>query len=369
MKAPLDHIPSGLLTLDDYEQLAQSFIDEPTYTYISSGAGQEATLIRNRSAFGNISILPRVLQDVTSGNLSTDLSTMRLSSPLMLAPVAHHGLVHDQGELAMAQAAEAMNIPMVVSTLSSKTLEEISQQTTANLWFQLYIQPNELATQDLIKRAEAAGYQALVITVDAPLSGLRYKTQRSGFKWPESVQSANLQAYAAQEPLPLYKGQSAIFQGIMRDAPTWESVEAIIQSTTLPVWIKGVTHPLDVAKAKSIGVSGVIISNHGGRVLDDMPSSLSRLPIIRSEVGAHYPLILDGGIRSGADLFKARALGADAMMIGRPQLYALAIAGALGVAHMIQTLQQELEITMALAGCPTISSITSASIHCRGELC
>lgn len=210
----------------------------------------------------------------------------------------------------------------------------------------------------LLRRAEAAGYTAIALTLDAAIQVPSLQALHAGFRLPPHVMAVNLHGNAqAPDAASQGGGHSRIFQGVMRQAPTWADVDWLLTQTALPVWIKGVLHPDDAVALKARGVAGLVVSNHGGRGLDGAPASLHMLPKVRQAVGAGMPLMFDGGIRSGADVFKALALGADAVLVGRLQLYALAVAGALGVAHMLQLLRDELEICMAQAGCATLADI------------
>ncbi|MDP1776621.1 MAG: alpha-hydroxy acid oxidase, partial [Moraxellaceae bacterium] len=256
----------------------------------------------------------------------------------------------------------ALQSVMISSTLASNTLEDIAQQAGPQRWFQLYLQPQRKITLDLLRRAEAAGYTAIVLTLDASIQIPSQRALRAQFCMPQHCVAANLTGY---EPAPtdtLSHNESRIFQGVMRHAPTQNDIEWLLTQTHLPVWFKGVLHPEDACLLQSLGAQGLVVSNHGGRTLDGAPASLTMLPAIRQAVGCDYPLLFDGGIRSGADIFKAIALGADAILIGRLQLYALSVAGALGVAHMIRTLHEELEATMALAGCATLHDIRATKL-------
>ena len=351
----LNHIPADIVSLADYEKLAKDFMPEPVYEYINSGCADEITLRNNRSALDRIRLYSRVLADFKQATTATRLLGQSVRHPILLAPVAHQCLVHNDGELASAQAAEAMETGIVTSTLSSHPLEAIAGQTNQLKWFQLYFQPTRQQTLELVQRAESAGYSALVVTVDVPVNGLRNRIQRSGFQLPPEAQNIHGQAQATVELTP---DQSIVFQGIMSEAPQWQDISWLRQQTQLPIIIKGISHPQDATKAIEAGANGIAVSNHGGRSLDCLPASIELLPAIRRAVGPDTTLLLDGGLRRGSDIFKALALGADAVMIGRPQVYALAIAGALGVAHMLKMLRDELEITMALCGCSTLADIT-----------
>lgn len=356
----LTQLPPELVALEDYQRLAPDFIPEPIYTYIRSGGADEHTLKRNSDAFSKLSLYNRVLVDFEQANTHTHLLGERFRHPILLAPVAHQGLVHHDAELATAQAADALEAGFVCSTLASKPIESIAANTTAPKWFQLYFQSSRTRTLALVERAQACGYSALVVTVDVPINGLRNHIQRSGFQLPENAQDISA-TNEHQTPIELNAEQSIIFQGLMSEAPKWQDIEWLKQNTQLPIVLKGISHPQDAQRALSIGVAGFVVSNHGGRSLDTLPATLDMLPAIRQAVGDSTPVLLDGGIRRGTDIFKALALGADAVMVGRPQMYALAVAGALGVAHMLKLLRDELEVTMALCGCQTLSDINE---HC-----
>lgn len=358
LQPALDHIPADVVSLADYERLSSTRLRHDIHEYINSGSADELTLQANRSAFERLQILPSLLGDFSRASCRSRLLEPPLNYPLLLAPVAHQRLVHADGELATVRAAEAMQTPMIVSTLSSYRLEDIAASGHPHLWFQLYWQSDRERSLSLVRRAEQAGYKALVITLDAPVNGLRNRIQRAGFRLPAGVQEANLQDLA---PLPqrlLEPDQSLVFHGVMADAPTLADLQWLRRQTRLPLLVKGVINPRDARLLQHQGMDGLIVSNHGGRTLDGLPATISMLPAIRAAVGASYPLLLDSGIRRGGDIFKAVALGANAVLIGRPQLHALSVAGALGVAHMLRLLHDELEITMALAGCPTLADIT-----------
>jgi 4-hydroxymandelate oxidase len=331
------------------------------YAHIAGGSGDEKALAANRAAFARFGIRPRVLVDCRAGHTAVELCGERFAHPVLLAPVSHHALVHPDGEIATAQAADAQETGMIVSTLSSVPLERVAAEMRRNRWFQLYFQPEWRATESLVARAEQAGYSAIVATVDAPVSGLRNRAERAGFVSPPDVRSANLE-FAEPRPPMLVPGQSRIFQGAMAHAPTWDDVRRLRALTRLPILLKGIVHPDDASRAIEIGVDGVVVSNHGGRALDEAPAPLEVLASIRDAVGPEVPLLVDGGIRRGGDVFIALALGADAVLIGRPQLYALAVDGAIGVARLLRLLRDELELTMALAGCPTVADIDPRSL-------
>ncbi len=352
-------LPANIYCARDYEDLARQALDAPTFAHVSGGAGRDATVAANLAAFDAIKITPRILRDLSGGSTACRVAGQDRPHPIWLAPVAFQELFSPAAERDTAAAAAATGTCMVVSTLSSASLEDIAQGAGPDRWFQLYVQPSREATLDLVRRAETAGYSAIVLTVDAPIHAPGLTSLRAGFRG--HLTAANLTAYAAPaaEPAP---GQSRVFQGFMRHAPTWADVAWLRSQTRLPLWLKGVMHPDDARAAVEAGIDGVVVSNHGGRELDCAPASLSALPAIRAAVGADYPLLFDGGVRSGEDVFRAVAQGANGVMVGRLQAYALAVAGALGVGHMIKLLREELEICMALAGCATLADVAQAQV-------
>lgn len=361
-RPPLNSIPSDVLCAQDYETLASHFIDPAAYAYIAGGCGSDATVGANRAAFSRRAIVPRLLCNVTGGHSRLSLFGQALAHPVVLAPVAYQALVHAPGEVDTARAAAATDTPMMISTLASHTLERLAGVPGLHGWFQLYFQPGRTETLDLVRRAEAAGYRVLVVTLDAAIKTPSRSAVRAGFTMPADEVAANLTTYPSSPPLELQPGDSRIFQGLMRQAPTLDDLVWLLRETRLPVVVKGVLHPADATMLRDLGVAGVVVSNHGGRALDGAPASLDALPAIRRAVGPAFPVLFDSGIRSGSDIFKAIALGADAVLIGRLQVYALAVAGALGVAHMLRLLREELELCMAQAGCATLADIVPDAI-------
>jgi len=357
---PLQNIPADIVCLDDYQRYAKEFLAHDIYEYIAAGVADEHTLHRNRSAFANIELKPRLLRDFSGASTQTTLLSHNLAHPFLLAPLGYQQLCHASGELATAIAADAMDTAMVVSTLATASLEDIAAQTDAPKWFQLYFQPQRADTSILIARAEAAGYSAIVVTVDAPLSGLRNRPQRAGFQIPLEIEAVNI------SPAQKLAGQNAILQQLMALAPQWQDLAWLKQQTQLPIIIKGVINPDDAVQLADMGMDGIIVSNHGGRCLDGLPASIDALPAIRDALGSDFPILLDSGIRRGSDIIKSIALGANAVLIGRPQAFSLAVAGALGVAHMLRLLKEELEITMALCGCPHIDDINRDCLFTSG---
>jgi len=376
---------SRLSCLHDYERAAQARLSAEVWAYLNAGAADGLTHKWNTQAYQRRAVLPRVLQPATGGNTAVRLLGTILPHPILIAPTAYHALAHPQAERATALAAAALHAPYVVSTLSSVSLEDIAQthrqasqeQTCqggtasplappAPLWFQLYLQPERDISLDLLRRAEAAGYQAIMLTVDAPIQGLRNQEQRLGFQHPARIAAANLTRYTAPaaQGSSLPAGASLFSHPLVIRMASWTDVAWLVAHSRLPVLIKGILHPLDVAPALNAGAAGLIVSNHGGRVLDTVPATLDALPAIMAALPANrrdsLPVLIDGGIRRGTDVLKARALGATAVLIGRPVLHGLAVAGATGVAHVLNLLRSELEAAMVLAGCKTWDAITSA---------
>lgn len=354
---PSPALPPELRCAADHERLAQALIAPDVLAYIEGGSGQELTLRRNRGAFSRQAILPRVLSSLQHGHTRTTLLGQALAHPILLAPVAWQKLVHPQGEIETARGAHATDTCMVLSTLSSCSLEDVAEHAGPR-WFQLYWQASREHTLHLVRRAEAAGYTALVLTLDASVQTPSLRAQRAGFRFPADVSAVNLKDLPPMALPSIGPDDSAIFQGVMSTAPTWEDLRWLREQTALPLLVKGVLRTDDALRLRELGVDAQIVSNHGGRALDGAPASLDRLPALRQALGAHYPLLLDSGIRSGHDVFQALALGANAVLIGRLQLHALAVGGALGVAHLLRTLREELELCMAQAGCATLADIT-----------
>ena len=363
MNAPLPgNSPlAGLATLADHEAQARTQLSEQAWAYFSGGAADELSLGANRQAWDSQLLLPRVLQPLAGGHTQVQVLGRTLAHPILLAPVAYQALAHPQGEIATAQAAAALQAGMVLSTQASTRLEDVAatflpEAGRGPLWFQLYFQADRSATRELVVRAEQAGYEALVLTVDAPCSGARDRERRAGFQLPPGVSAVNLPPPAALQ----LSGPSALFDGLLQQAPSWDDVAWLQSQTRLPILLKGVLHPADARQACALGLAGLIVSNHGGRTLDTVPATAQVLPRIAEAVQGRLDLLVDGGIRRGTDVLKAIGLGAQAVLVGRPYVYGLAHAGALGVAHVLRLLRDELEIAMALCGCRTLAQAGAA---------
>lgn len=359
---PLTAIPADITSLADYERRARAHLTAETWRHIESGAGAQTSLAANRAQFDARPLVPRMLADLTGGSTALDLFGQRHAAPLLLAPLAYHRLAHPEGELATMRAAAALETTMVVSTLASMPIEDIAQAARAAaaalgrapppLWFQLYLQPERAASLGLVRRAEAAGYGVIVVTVDAAV-------KRADFALPSGVAAVNLRGEGQAPQRAEAAGNGGIVFGtpLADRAPTWADIAWLRGETRLPLVIKGLLAPDDARRAVEAGMDGIIVSNHGGRVLDGTITPMAALPAIAETVDGAVPLLLDGGVRHGTDALKALALGARAVLVGRPQLHALAVAGMPGVAHMLHMLRAELELAMAQTGCATLADI------------
>lgn len=361
----LEKIPPGVITLADHEAHARSVLDDNAWAYFSGGAADEITLRANNSAWSALNLQPRVLRTMAGGHTRVTLLGRTLAHPVLLAPVAFQRMAHPDGEMASAYAAAAQGAGLVLSTQSSTPLESVAHAVLGEaqrgpLWFQLYMQHDRGFTRELVQRAEQAGYEALVLTVDASSSGVRDRERRAGFTLPPHVSAVNLDGLRPPAPSTLQPGQSALFDGLLATAPTWSDVEWLQAQTRLPVLLKGILHEDDARQAAALKLAGIVVSNHGGRTLDTTPATAMVLPRIADATKGELPLLVDGGIRRGTDILKAMALGASAVLVGRPCLYGLANAGALGVAHVLRLLRDELEIAMALSGCATLDQASRA---------
>ena len=360
VRAAHSQIPADIACAADYERHAIHHIEAHAWRHIQGGADQNLTLTHNRQAWDGLRLLPQPIADLGRAHTRTTLLGHDLASPILLAPVAYQCLVHPEGELATVRAATALQTGMLVSTLSSYSLEDIAQagQTAAAemgqgapRWFQLYLQPDRAHSLQLIRRAEAAGYTAIVWTVDASI-------KRSGFALPYGVEAANLRDMPHTTHTSALQGPMLFGTPLMQQAPSWDDLRWLRAHTQLPLIVKGILSPAQARQAVAYGADALVVSNHGGRVLDGVVSPVEVLPAIAAAMGAGTPLLVDSGVRYGTDVVKALALGAHAVLIGRPQMHVLATAGLLGVAHLLHLLRAELELAMAHLGCARVADIT-----------
>jgi 4-hydroxymandelate oxidase len=333
------------ITLDDFETLAREKLPHTIYEFIASGAADETTLRWNREAFQQIRLRPRVLTDVSRTETNITLFGESLPFPILLAPVAYQRLMHPEGEIAAARGAAQAGAIFVMSTAANCCIEDIAA-AGARLWLQIYLQSDRGVTRDLVQRAGAAGAHAICLTVDTPVLGTRTRQARARFALPPDLPTPHLDALG-RERLSVVSAT--------REPITWKDVEWLQSITKLPLLLKGILDADDAQHAAESGAAGIIVSNHGARNLDTVPATIEALPPIAERV--RIPILLDGGVRRGTDVIKAIALGAKAILIGRPYAYALAVGGAEGVARVVAILRRELETAMALLGRASISAL------------
>ncbi|MEU6647383.1 aminotransferase class I/II-fold pyridoxal phosphate-dependent enzyme [Saccharomonospora sp. NPDC046836] len=354
------------LTLADIARQAEPCLDPAVWDFIEGGAGDERTLAANRAAFDRVWLRPTVLAGSGAPRLGTTILGRAWAAPFGIAPLAYHTLAHPDGELATVRAAGAAGIPVAVSTFAGRTFEEVAEAATAPVWLQVYCFRDRAITENLVRRAERAGFEALVLTVDTPHLGRRARDARNGFTLPPHVRPANLPSVGDLSPAEHARAQ-------FDPALDWSVIDWLRSTSSLPVLVKGILTAADALRAVEAGVDGVIVSNHGGRQLDGVPPTLDVLPEITTAVAGRCPVLLDGGVRRGADVLVARALGADAVLVGRPVLHGLAIGGQDGVAQVLDTLRAELADAMSLAGVTAVDRagpglVTAAEPHLRSAV-
>ena len=351
--------PKALLNVLEFEEAARQAIEPLAWDYYRSGAWGEWTVQANMRAWGDLRIWHRVLVDVSKRDLSSTLLGAPLPWPLLLAPTALHRLAHPDGELATARAASRHGCPMILSSFSSTAVEDVCQATLAPVWMQLYVSPDRGFTAELAQRAIAAGCSALVLTVDTPVWGVRERDVRNGWRLPPGVDVVNLLRPGRTGPTGHQgAGIGEVLGWAIDPSLTWADLEALVERSPVPVLVKGLCRADDALHAIEHGARGVIVSNHGGRQLDGAPPTAESLPAVAEAVGGRVPILVDGGIRRGADVLRALALGASAVAIGRPVLWGLGAGGEAGVARVLEILRQELDLAMALAGCARLADIT-----------
>ena len=374
--------PAHPVSIAELEAAAEQALDERAVAYIWGGAGSEDSMRENLEAFRRWRIVPRVLRDISVRDLSTTLLGTELPAPLLVAPVGVQTLVHHDGESATARAAAALGLPMVVSTVSATSMEEIAEASgNGPRWYQLYWPSDRELAESLVRRAEAAGYSALVLTVDNAIVGWKprdlqqaYLPQLEGIGIAQFVSDPVFRAALERSPEEDMGAAIGHFLGVFSNpAITWDDLEWLQGVTTLPIVLKGILHPDDAREAVERGVGGIVVSNHGGRQVDGAIASIDALPMIVEGLGVDTAgdrpaILLDSGVRSGADAFKALALGADAVMVGRPFLWGLALAGQEGVETVLRGLLAELDLTMALSGYTALEQLDRGALTLRREM-
>jgi 4-hydroxymandelate oxidase len=351
----------SLVNLPDYEARARELVDGSTLDYYDGGSNDEITLRDNVAAFSRIALYPRMFRGVGARDMSTSLVGSNARWPVIVAPVALLGMLSPDGEVPAARAATAVGSIFVLSSLSVTPIEDVIAASTGPVWFQLYVYKDRAASEALVKRVEEAGCSALELTADTPILGRRERDVRNSFDLPEGLWTPNLTADAGSLTPPAGSDSpfKAAIDALFYPDLTWDDVAWLTSITRLPVLIKGLLRADDAVRAVDAGAAGVIVSNHGGRQLDTAPAAIDALGAIADAVGDRTELIVDGGIRRGADVLKAIALGARAVQIGRPIVWGLVVDGEQGVGDVLGLLRDELDLAMALTGCRSIDEITS----------
>ncbi|MCH8907730.1 MAG: alpha-hydroxy-acid oxidizing protein [Candidatus Heimdallarchaeota archaeon] len=346
----------------DFQKISKENISQMAYDYINGGSQDELTLNRNRNAFKKIKVKQFVLRDVDTIDTSHQVLGEKIPFPIMLAPISLHRLSHPEGELATARAAHKLDTIMILSSLSSTSLEDVAAAASGRKWFQLYWMSNKEVTKNIVDRAETNGYSAIVLTVDAPVLGKREKDVYNEFSLPEGIELMNYQGLdQAFLPDTGSTGGSGLAQYVMaqfNSALTWKDLDWLTSLTNLPILIKGVQTTQDAKLAVDYGMQGVIVSNHGGRQLDGSLSSIECLPRVTEAIKGEIEILLDSGVRRGSDVFKAIALGATSTVIGRPYIWGLGAAGEEGIQQVFEILRSEFEETMGLTGVSSVADIT-----------
>lgn len=338
---------AGLFSVPQYEERAKGLVSLPAWEYYDMGCADDVTVRWNKEAYQRIRLEPRVMIDVARIDLRTTLFDREMAHPILLAPAASHMLVHPEGEVATARGAAAAGATMVLSANSNRSVEDVAAATTQPLWFQLYVDRDRDIAKDLIQRVQAAGCKALCVTVDQPVIYARDRSNR---------QSDGLRSLPLPNVRRAVPGATQTSGGRSRSL-VWKDLEWFRSITPLKIVLKGVMHPDDAEQAVKAGADAIVVSNHGGRALDTVPATIDALPRVADRVSRRIPVLMDGGIRRGTDVLKALAHGANAVLIGRPYLYGLAINGSDGVRHIVQILRNELEAAMALTGRTSIAQI------------
>lgn len=376
-----------LLNVEDYQRRARANLPRFVRDYIDGAAEREHCLQRNRTALDQLTLTPRVLRDTTIVDTSVEIFGRRWKHPFAIAPMGLNGLIRPQGDVLMARAAKRHGIPFIQSTASNARLEIVAQESTAP-WLQLYVMGDRSMAEQLVRRAARAGSEAVVLTVDVPVSGYRERDERNGFRLPfkptlgtalEMLTHPSWLLRATFAGAPRFvnlsetegkgstQAQAALLNRTMDRSLVWESIRWLRTLWSGPLLLKGVLHPDDAAKALQNGIDGLIVSNHGGRQLDAAPAAIEALPRVLEAVGGQVPVLVDSGFRSGADIAKALALGAQGVLIGRPALYGLAVNGEEGASSVLELLARELTRTMTLLGASNVAELSDLDLQGVGR--
>ena len=347
------------INVADYERLAEERCEPGYWGYVAGGAGDEVTLREHAAAFARVQLRPRMLVDVSETTARTTVLGAEAAMPLLVAPTSLQRVAHPDGEPALARAAEAVGTVYCLSSLASVRPRELADAVPGVVrWFQLYWSRDRGFTRELVAEAADAGFTALVLTVDLPTAGARERDRRSGFRLPEGLPMPNL---------PRSLGSSAYFHDtlgeIVDTSLTWRDLEWLGSECSLPLVVKGVLTAEDATLAAEHGAAGIVVSNHGGRQLDGVPATLAALPEVVEAAGGRVEVYLDGGVRRGTDAVKALALGARAVLVGRPALWGLACDGEAGARHVLELLRDEILLALVLLGAPTPGDVGSAHVR------
>ncbi|MDG5758984.1 lactate 2-monooxygenase [Natronococcus sp. A-GB1] len=364
--------PEFPVAYEGLEERAREELDEKAFAYVAGGAGSESTVEANDRAFDAWQIVPRILQDVSDRDLSVELFGSELSAPVLLAPIGVQGILHDEAELAVARAANVVGVPMISSSVSSYTMEEIADQLETTGWFQLYWSADRDVAASFLERAEDAGFEAIVVTLDTPKMGWRERDIELAYL--PFLEGQGIRNYfeddafcdrlETDDPWADPEASLESFTDCFGDASlTWDDLSFLREHTDLPIVLKGVLHPDDASRAVEHGVDGLIVSNHGGRQVDGAIPALEALPEIAEAVGDDVPVLFDSGIRRGSDAIRAIALGADAVLLGRPYAYGLGIGGADGVEAVLRNFLADLDLTVGLSGRASVDELDRSTIR------
>lgn len=360
--------PSVPLAYDELERTARDHIPGRHHDYVAGAAGTEGTLGENRDAFHRYRVVTRVLRDVSERDLSVRLFGRELPAPLLLAPIGSQSKYDDEGELATARGAAELGVPFVVGTMSSYTLEAVAEEAGRSpCLFQLYWLQDWDVTASLVRRAERADYEAIIVTVDSQLPKWRQRYLRNIHADARNPPKANLLSDPVAEEK--YGGADDLAAAVRSDSAfdketslTWDALDFLGEQTDLPIVLKGILTPEDAREAVDRGVDGIVVSNHGGRQIDGGLAAMDALPDVLAAVDGRIPVLLDSGIRGGSDVFKAVALGADAVLFGRPYIYGLSIAGQRGVYETVGNCLAELDSVLGLSGRPSIDEVDRSAL-------
>ncbi|KAH9713729.1 peroxisomal (S)-2-hydroxy-acid oxidase GLO4 [Citrus sinensis] len=353
------------VNLNEFQELARLALPKMYYDFYAGGAEDEHTLKENVEAFHRITFRPRILVDVSRIDLSTTILDYKISAPIIIAPTAWHKLANPEGEVATARAAASCNTIMVLSFTSSSSIEDVAASCNAVCFYQLYVSKKRDIAATLVQRAERNGFKALVLTADTPRLGRREADIKNKMIKPQLKNLEGLLSTKVSSDTGLNLEADA--REAMDASLSWKDLEWLRSITNLPILIKGILTREDAIKAVEVGVAGIIVSNHGARQLDYSPATISVLEEVVHAVKGRVPILMDGGVRRGTDVFKALALGAQAVLIGRPVVYGLAAKGEYGVRCVIEMLKDEFELTMALTGCPSVKHITRNHVRTEHE--